>query len=128
MRIVFLLVLAIPFLIIKSLLLRTNDTNGNVLIPNLALLIIGALSVEIGMNQLLLRFLKESVVQSILCVGFAILIVTEIIKIPTGGGMAGGIDDHMFGPAKKGGGTAAGGKRSGNTGGGSAEDNWSFSK
>ncbi len=82
MRILFLLILAVPFLIIKSLLLRTNDANTNVLIPNLILLLIGALSVEIGMNQFLLKFLKEFVVQSILCIGFTILIVTEIKESP----------------------------------------------
>ena len=125
MRIIFLLVLAIPFLIIKSLLLRTNDEAGNVLIPNLILLIIGALSVEIGMNQLLLRFLKESVVQSILCVGFAILIVTEILRTSPSGGWSTGVDEHMFGSGNTGG-TSAGGKRRASTGGSSAEDDWSF--
>ena len=51
---------------------------ANVLIPNLVLTMIGALSVEVAMNQYMLRFFNEPVVHSILCIGFTILIVTEL--------------------------------------------------
>ena len=78
MRILFLLILAVPFMLIKTLLLRTNDVEANVLIPNLVLTMIGALSVEVAMNQYMLRFFNEPVVHSILCIGFTILIVTEL--------------------------------------------------
>lgn len=78
MRILFLLMLAFPFMLIKSLLLRTNDVEANVFLPNLIMTLIGALSVEVAMNQFLLRFFKELTVQNILCVGFTALIVTEL--------------------------------------------------
>lgn len=78
MRILFLLILAVPFMLIKSLLLRTNDVEANVLIPNLILTLIGALSVEIGMNHYMFSFFKEPIVHSFLCIGFTILIVTEL--------------------------------------------------
>jgi len=80
MRILFLLILAVPFMLIKTLLLRTNDVEANVLVPNLVLTLIGALSVEIAMNQYLLQLFNEPVVHSILCIGFTILIVTELTR------------------------------------------------
>lgn len=80
MRILFLLILAVPFMLIKSLLLRTNDVEANVLVPNLILTLIGALSVEVAMNHFMLRFFKEPIVHSILCVGFTALIVTELAQ------------------------------------------------
>lgn len=74
MRIIFLLILGALFIFIKSLLLRTNATGQNLLVPNLVLVLIGALCIEVGMN---IFFLPEKWMQLVMCIGFTILFTVE---------------------------------------------------
>ncbi len=82
MRVVFLLILGALFIWIKALLLRSDDMEANMLIPNLVAVLIGALCVEIGMNIL---FLQERVMQTIMCVGFTILLTVVLNRGVSGG-------------------------------------------
>lgn len=75
MRILFLLCLGAGFIWIKSLLLRTNDTDANVLVPNVACVLVGALCIEVGMN---IFFLPENAMRLLMCIGFTILLTKEV--------------------------------------------------
>ena len=71
MRIVFLLILGAGYIYIKSLLLRSDDSDASMLLPNLVAVIVGALCVEVGMN---IFFLNEQAMLLFMCVGFTILL------------------------------------------------------
>ena len=75
LNILFLLCLGAGFIWIKSLLLRTNDTDANVLVPNVACVLVGALCIEVGMN---IFFLPENAMRLLMCIGFTILLTKEV--------------------------------------------------
>lgn len=75
LRIIFLLCLGAGYIWIKSLLLRTNDSDADVLIPNLVLVLVGALCIEVGMNIL---FLPENIMRLVMCIGFTVLLTKEL--------------------------------------------------
>ena len=75
LRIIFLLCLGAGYIWIKSLLLRTNDSDADVLIPNLVLVLVGALCIEVGMNIL---FLPENMMRLVMCIGFTVLLTKEL--------------------------------------------------
>lgn len=75
LRIIFLLCLGAGYIWIKSLLLRTNDSDADVLIPNLVFVLVGALCIEVGMNIL---FLPENIMRLVMCIGFTVLLTKEL--------------------------------------------------
>ena len=89
MRIVFLLILGAMFIAIKALLLRSDDIEANMLVPNLIAVLVGALCVEVGMNIL---YLDERWMQMVMCVGFTILLTVVLLHAPNdkGAGVNGG--------------------------------------
>lgn len=81
LRIVFLLILGALFIWIKALLLRSDDMEANMLVPNLAAVLIGALCVEIGMN---IFYWNVQLMQMVMCIGFTILLTVILNKVGPG--------------------------------------------
>ena len=94
LRTVFLLLIGLGFMIIKSLLLRTNVENSSVLVENVIAVAIGAIGTELGMNIL---YQPEHTVRIVLCIMFCLLI-TEYDNHPE---YIDGPEDDELEPKKK---------------------------
>ncbi len=99
MRIVFLLIMGALFILIKALLLRSDDIEANMLIPNLIAVLVGALCVEVGMNIL---YLDERLMQMVMCVGFTILL-TVVLRQAVGGDGGADVGDYDWNDQQAGG-------------------------
>ena len=120
MRILFLLILGALFIWIKALLLRSDDMEANMLIPNLTAVLIGALCVEIGMN---IFFWNERLMQAVMCVGFTILLTVILNKTAVGSSPMDDLFKNVGGPNNNDWGDF-GGSGGNSWGGGSGGNDW----
>lgn len=76
-RLIFIVLLGVVFIYIKSLLMRTNDTKSNLFLIQIVIVAIGAVGIEIGMNVL---YLDEWFMRLVMCVSFCLVYLTTDSK------------------------------------------------
>lgn len=73
-RLLFLILLGLMFLLLKSFQIRSGGTSSKTLIPNIVVIAIGALGIELGMNML---GLPAFFMRMLLCVCFTMIITCK---------------------------------------------------
>ena len=73
-RMLFIVLIGVAFIYLKSLLLHTSNGGSNLLVEHIIIVAIGALGIEIGMNMF---YIKEWYMRLLMCVCFTLIYLTE---------------------------------------------------